>query len=212
MKIEKLAEDKIKITITIDDLAERNIDLYSFMYNSPESQDLFWDVMNEAEKEYGFNVDDSMIYVEASTSGGGNFTLIVTKAKEKTSAKVNTLRPSSINKENVKLKRKKMPSFMRDGIYKFESFEDVINFCSTFEDNRSVVDTKLYSYNGAYYMKAGIMPVTSIMEYATVIKYPILYESKLIEHGNVVIENDVLNVINSHFNNKKKRKKAKKAE
>ena len=55
MKIEKLAEDKLKITLTLDDLEARNIDLYSFMYNSPESQDLFWDVMSEAEKEYGFN-------------------------------------------------------------------------------------------------------------------------------------------------------------
>ena len=83
MKIEKLAEDKIKITITIDDLAARNIDLYSFVYNTPESQDLFWDVMNEAERELGFNVDDSMIYVETSTSGSESFTMIVTKTKEK---------------------------------------------------------------------------------------------------------------------------------
>ena len=111
MKIEKLAEDKIKITLTIDDLAARNIDLYSFMYNSPESQDLFWDVMNEAEKEYGFNVDDSMIYVEASTSGGGNFTLIVTKTKEKPTIKLNTTKQQHVNKESVKLKRKKNAIF-----------------------------------------------------------------------------------------------------
>ena len=76
-------------------LAARNIDLYSFMYNSPESQDLFWDVMNEAEKEYGFNVDDSMIYVEASTSGSGNFTFIVTKTKEKPIVKKEEIQPKT---------------------------------------------------------------------------------------------------------------------
>ena len=83
MKIEKLTENKIKITINIDDLAEKNIDLYSFMHNTPETQDLFWDILNKAEKECGFNVDNSMICVEASTSGAGNFVLIVTKTNEK---------------------------------------------------------------------------------------------------------------------------------
>ena len=43
---------KIKITLNIEDLNARNIDVQSFIYNSPESQDLFWDVMREAEKEY----------------------------------------------------------------------------------------------------------------------------------------------------------------
>lgn len=205
MKIEKLAEDKIKITITIDDLAARNIDLYSFMYNSPESQDLFWDVMNEAEKEYGFNVDDSMIYVEASTSGGGNFTLIVTKTKEKPSLKIATTKQQT-NKENVKLKRKKMPSFMKDGLYKFDSFDDICNFSKTV-DIRTIIDSKLYFLDGFYYLKAGIMPATSILEYSTVVKYPSIIEAKIAEHGKIIIENDVLEIIAKYFNKKKRKRK-----
>ena len=68
MKIEKINDNKIKITFNIDDLAEKNIDLYSFMHNAPETQDLFWDLISEAEKECGFNIDNSMIYVEVSSS------------------------------------------------------------------------------------------------------------------------------------------------
>lgn len=205
MKIEKLAEDKIKITITIDDLAARNIDLYSFMYNSPESQDLFWDVMNEAEKEYGFNVDDSMIYVEASTSGGGNFTLIVTKTKEKPVVKFNTSKQQA--KENIKLKRKKMPYFIKHGIFKFETFEDVCSYCKTV-DNNAVVNSSLYKMDDNYYLAAEIMPTTSILEYATIVKNPTLSLAKLMEYGNVIIESDVLSVINEHFNKKKRRRKS----
>lgn len=204
MKIEKLAEDKIKITITIDDLAARNIDLYSFMYNSPESQDLFWDVMNEAEKEYGFNVDDSMIYVEASTSGGGNFTLIVTKTKEKPVMRFNTSKQQA--KENVKLKRKKMPYFIKNGIFKFDNFEDICSFCKTL-DNKAVVDSTLYFMEDNYYLRAGVMPSTSILEYATIVKTPFLINAKLSEYGKVIIEKDVLAIINEHFNKKKRRKK-----
>ena len=58
MKIEKLTDDKLKITLSIDDLEERNINLHSFMYNSPESQDLFWELLQTAEKDYGFHIDD----------------------------------------------------------------------------------------------------------------------------------------------------------
>ena len=202
MKIEKIAEDKIKITITIDDLAARNIDLYSFMYNSPESQDLFWDVMNEAEREYGFNVDDSMIYVEASTSGGGNFTLIVTKTKEKPTIKLNPSK--STPKENIKLKRKKIPSYLKDGIYKFDSFEDICNFCKSV-DARAIVDSVLYKMNETYYLKSAIMPATSILEYATIVKYPELVEARIKEHGEVVISEKAVETINMYFNKKRKR-------
>lgn len=207
MKIEKLAEDKIKITITIDDLAARNIDLYSFMYNSPESQDLFWDVMNEAEKEYGFNVDDSMIYVEASTTGGGNFTLIVTKTKEKPTIKLSTTKPN-VNKESVKLKRKKIPSYLKDGLYRFESFEDICNFCKTV-DIRAVVDSVLYRLEDVYYLKSAIMPATSILEYATIVKYPELMEARIAEHGQIIIPENAVETINMYFNKKTKRTKKK---
>lgn len=203
MKIEKLAEDKIKITITIDDLQARNIDLYSFVYNSPESQDLFWDVMNEAEKEYGFNVDDSMIYVEASTSGSGNFTFIVTKTKEKPIVKFNTSKQA---RDVIKLKRKKIPYFIKNGLYKFDNFDDVCAFCKTADIN-SILDTKLYSYNENYYLKAGMMPATSILEYADIEKTSSLMESRLLEYGNLIIENDVVNTINNFFNKKKTRKR-----
>jgi len=71
MKIEKLNDNKLKITFSVEDLKARNIDVQSFIYNTPESQDLFWDVMQEAEKEFGFIVDESMVYVEASATASG---------------------------------------------------------------------------------------------------------------------------------------------
>lgn len=65
MKIEKLNENKIRITLNMDDLNERNIDFQSFMSNSIESQDIFLDMLNRAEKEVGFNTDDCKIMIEA---------------------------------------------------------------------------------------------------------------------------------------------------
>ena len=44
LQIEKLNENKIRITLNLDDLKENNIDLHSFMASSIETQDLFYNI------------------------------------------------------------------------------------------------------------------------------------------------------------------------
>lgn len=54
MKFEKLTENKIRVILNNDDLNQNNVDLHSFMANSIESQDLFYMVLEKAEKEIRF--------------------------------------------------------------------------------------------------------------------------------------------------------------
>jgi len=65
MRFEKVNEDKIRITLSYEDLIEKDIDFHSFMSNSIESQDLFFDMLNQAEKEIGFVTKDYLIRIEA---------------------------------------------------------------------------------------------------------------------------------------------------
>lgn len=197
MKIEKLNENKIKITFNIDDLAEKNIDLYSFMHNTPETQDLFWDILNEAEKECGFNVDNSMIYLEATTTGAGNFTLIVTKTNEKPSQHIT-------KKKTIKLKRKNPPLSFEENFYLFETFEDLCDFVSII-DTKHLEPNSLYRMNQKYYLKAFNMPYRNIIEYATICPTPSLLEAKLMEYGSLIMEEDALQKI-QHIFQKKTRK------
>ena len=161
MKIEKLNENKLKITLSIDDLEERNINLHSFMYNSPESQDLFMELLQEAEKECGFNVDDSMIYVEASTTGSGNFTLLVTKTSEKAplSEKISKIKDKP--KQNFRLKRKTTPLKSDNTIYVFETFDDICEFCKIC-DVTILHDNILYKMNDNYTVLPGHGEKTTI--------------------------------------------------
>lgn len=208
MKIEKLNENKLKITLSIDDLEERNITLHSFMYNSPESQDLFWELLQTAEKECGFNVDDSMIYVEASTTGSGNFTLLVTKTNENAPIVEKISKMKKQSKGNIKLKRKTMPIKAENSIYEFETFDDICEFCNIC-DTAILHNNTLYSMNEKYYLKIDYMPYNMILDYACISKNEKLLEAKLNEYGKVVIENDALQTIANYFNKKKKRKKNK---
>ena len=79
MKIEKINENKIKITLTVKDLEDRQLDFTSLKYNSPTTQKLFWEIMKEAEEECGFSASNSQLFIEAAAIKGGNFTLTITK-------------------------------------------------------------------------------------------------------------------------------------
>ncbi len=201
MKIEKLNENKIKVTFNIDDLAEKNIDLYSFMHNTPETQDLFWDILNEAEKECGFNVDNSMIYVEATTSGGGNFSLIVTKTNEKPSL-LSSINPT-YTKKSFKLKRKTVSINATQNIYQFDSFDDVCEYAQTVNLKRNN-NNILYSLANKYYLKLFTVPTNNILEYAAICQSPELLEAKILEYGKVVIKKNALQTISKYFCKKNK--------
>lgn len=200
MKIEKINENKIKITFNIDDLADKNIDLYSFMHNTPETQDLFWDLITEAEKECGFNIDNSMIYIEATTSGAGNFTLIVTKTNEKNIGHPVTKR------KNIKLKRKTSSIKINNNIFKFENFDDICEFAKVINTD-DLGSNSLYSMNDKYYLKTTSMPFSSILEYASISPSPNIIEAKINEYGTLIISEKALQTINNYFNKNKKRKK-----
>ena len=58
MKIEKLNENKIRVTFNNLDLKKNNMDVHSFMSNSIESQSLFLNILDEAEREVGFITDN----------------------------------------------------------------------------------------------------------------------------------------------------------
>ena len=164
MKIEKLNENKLKITLDINDLKKRNLDVKSFVSNTPESQDLFWDVMQEAEREYGFNVDESMVYVEAHISSTGNFTLIITKSKSAPSPVLHQkIKPTP---QSYKLKRKEFSDSFDNVLFEFASIEALRDFIeiANILNYQKVV---LYSLNEKFYLLVGNCFDKTILEYSS---------------------------------------------
>ena len=80
MRFEKLNDDKIRITLNREDLEKKDINLHDFMSSSIESQDLFFDMLNEAEKEIGFVTKNYQIRIEALAVASGDFIITVTRS------------------------------------------------------------------------------------------------------------------------------------
>ena len=120
MRIEKLNENKIRIFLNLEDLKEKNIDLHDFMSNSLETQDFFFDLLNKAESEVGFNTNNYKLMIEALASSDGNFVFTITRTIPESLAQTR----STVQKLKVK-RRTAIPNKLLS-IYSFDSFDE---FC-----------------------------------------------------------------------------------
>ena len=207
MKIEKLNENKIRIFLNSDDLKEKDIDIHTFMSNSIETQKIFLDMLEEAEKTVGFKIDNYKILIEAIALSNGNFVLTVTKSE-------NEKENEKHKYKNLHIKRKTTDLKNKDAIYCFSSFEEFCTFCNLFA-NESVVNRKtfckkcsLYLYNENYYLMLNdfnfSMDFTkiffnTIIEYASLVHNTNLFKGKIQEYGKSIIKNNALNVCLKYF-------------
>ena len=100
MKFEKLNENKIRITLTIQDLAEKEIDFHVFMSNSAEAQDVLLDMLEQAKKETGFDPEDYNLKVEALVMADTNFIFTITKLPPEEKSKISK-RKFTVKRKNI---------------------------------------------------------------------------------------------------------------
>ena len=82
MKIEKLSENQIRCTLTRADLAARNLRISELAYGSEKTQNLFREMVKQADYEYGFETENMPIMVEAIPVSADAIVLIITKIED----------------------------------------------------------------------------------------------------------------------------------
>ena len=138
MKFEKLTDTKIKIILSLQDMESNNLSMENVLSNSDDSQKLLDLIINKAEKELGFNPDDSQLLVEAVAPSNDECIFTITKISDD--------KICYSHQDN---------SF----IFKFDCFDDFINLCN-FLNNFSYLCLKeiskyfsLIYHNNTYYLK-----------------------------------------------------------
>ena len=208
MKIEKLTENKIRIIIDLDELSEKNIDVNSLIKNNDKAHVLFQTILNEAEKQVGFKVQNCKLLVEAFSTTDGYVVFTLTKYKNEAI--------SGNSSKKVRYRRKTLSTSYKNAIYKFNNFDEFCNFC-TYCNSSKLGDLKsfaknisLYEYRNFYYLvftninidyKYTNLFYTSISEFSNLISNSIILKSKLVEHGKVIFKaNAVVNGIKYFVN------------
>ncbi len=206
--MKNFGENKIRITLDMNDLAEKHIDFHEFMSNPINSQSFFLDVLDQAEKEIGFITKDCQIKLEALATSSGNFVLTVTRILP--SANTDSL------KRKVKVKRKSTSNIKCNNcaIFAFDTFDDFYDYGVSLTSNLSkkiedlIGNTKLYLYNNTYYLIIDKLPdnlefvklfSSSLLEFGKFVSDSNTYKNRIIECGEVVIKKHAILCCSNKF-------------
>ena len=82
MKIEKVNDHQIRCTLTRDDLAKRDLKITELAYGTDKAKELFQDMMQQANLQYGFDAEDTPLMIEAIPINSECIVLIITKVED----------------------------------------------------------------------------------------------------------------------------------
>lgn len=82
MKIEKISDTQIKVTLNHSDLIDRDLKLSELAYGSKKAQALFKDMMARANEEFGFETDNVPLMIEAVPLSTDSIMIVVTKVDD----------------------------------------------------------------------------------------------------------------------------------
>ncbi len=205
MRIEKINENVLRVTITMNDLEERNIDLGSLNYNSPAAQELFWDMMEKAEEEYGFASGESQLIFEASPENEDGFVVTITKVDaDGEFESIQKYIKSKYKNSELKQKKKKSKVCSTMKIYCFNNLDDVCKLAKRVISIYSG-DSSLFKCRDSYYLLLNGTSANSqtleitMSEYSVLVGNPGFFEGYLNEYGEKIIQDNAIETLNTYF-------------
>ena len=207
MKIEKISDNIIKVTISLNDLEERNIDIQSLTYNTSAAQELIWDMMEQAENQYGFDFSNANIVFEPASDLTEGFIITITQLDEDTDFdSFNKYVKKKLKKNGLVVKQKgRRIIYPVRIIYGFNSIEDILNIVDKLYSLYSG-ESYLYKMKNKYYLllkstKAiNYVQLESLLsEYGEKVFNTWFFDGYLNEHGQLMIEKGAIDVLNTYF-------------
>lgn len=183
MKIEKIAQNKIKITLFNEDLTKFNIDIRNLTSDSEEIRNVFWNILKQAQAETDFKIDGSQLMVEA-ISRPDSFVMIVTRTahdKKTVTAKTPVTKP--------------YPFF----VFAFSHLNDLKQACSEISPDFKG-ESILHKYKDEYYLSLNIYNAKkcdALSEYGREIKDVTAISGLLSEYGKLLIKEKAVENISS---------------
>jgi adapter protein MecA 1/2 len=207
MHIEKINDNKIKVTVNKEDIRIWNVSMKNLTENTPEAQDLFWFALRQAEKDVDFKVGSSQLLVEAHPSNSDGFIMIISKVDEKTNVfdLLEGGRKVPHSQMEIKIKRRTRKSQLVN-IFRFEDFEDLIG-CTEQIKNMFSGQSALFKYKDGFYLN--LMPYDNmnffetenlLLEYSKRVPGSLITEGILKEHGTEMIKENAIETILAYFN------------
>ena len=206
MYIERLDENKIKVTLCGDDIKMWNVDLKNFSENTAEAQDMFWYALKKAEQDVNFKVNqNSQLIVETTIEGDDGFVMYISRIDNETELADALVKAGKRAKQSEFKSRHKGRMYPLLRIFKFSDFEDLC--CGIKEIHELYIGkSRLLKYMGNFYLELlpqdnfGNFEMDNILsEFGEKAKRPLMLQGVLNEHGKLMIAADSENIIATIF-------------
>ena len=199
MKIEKLTEDKIRVIMNFKDL---KLDKNNFFENIVNSQSIFIDILEKAEKEVDFHTEGCKLLIEAFSTLEDIIVFTITKFSAN-----DTKSNKNSNKRKLIVKRRNNTPLLNNATYEFDNFDSFCDFCKSISNILDVHTQKiakkilLYKYNNKFYLilkdinynNSHIQKIfNTLSEFAKIKNFSNNFEFKLSEHGKLFIKNNAI--------------------
>ena len=128
MKVEKINENKIRITLTFEELERRQITLDDLEKDNLIARNLFLDLIEESNLDEDFIIDDSQLFIEACYDNNNLFIVTITKVDSIPELRRYALM-DNIQKKGYKRKsssRKIIDYRVESNIYSFSSLDTIL--------------------------------------------------------------------------------------
>ena len=208
MKIEKLTENKIRIIMNIQDIEKNTNDIHTFFDNIMNSQNLFLDILQKAEKEVDFHTEGCKLLIEAFSTLEDVIVFTITKYSSTENSSINTGDIlNNTSKRKLIVKRKTNTPSLRNAVYEFDNFDYFCDFCSSISKIENLNIDKLakkivlYNYQNKFFLifkdinfnDTYVHKVFNILlEFSTFQNFSANFEYKLTEHAKVYIKNNAI--------------------
>ena len=155
MRVERIARDKVRIFVSYDDLEERGIDRDEIWQNGKKVQELFWDMMETAYVEVGFEIAGP-IAVEAFTMPTEGVVVIVTRIPSIPGA------PMGDDDDDEQQGDDFSESLDTPLLFSFDDFENVVSVAHVLHDYG--LESSLYRFQQQYFLSIDDALITEMYQ------------------------------------------------
>ncbi len=208
MKIEKLTDNKIRIIMNMQDIEKNTNDIHTFFDNIMNSQNLFLDILQKAEKEVDFHTEGCKLLIEAFSTLEDVVVFTITKYSSTENSSINTGNVlNNTSKRKLIVKRKTNTPSLKNAVYEFDNFDYFCDFCNSISKIENLNIDKLakkivlYNYQDKFFLifkdinfnNTYVHKVFNILlEFSKFQNFSANFEYKLAEHAKIYIKNNAI--------------------
>jgi negative regulator of genetic competence, sporulation and motility len=204
MEIIMISDCKLKVMLGEEDLKQFEIKADQLDYSSTETTRMFWDILNRAKHETGFDTDGQRVLVQLYPSKQGGCEMLVTKIgllyseNEEESPKYNCGEKDNQKASRTKKEKRHMTDY---SAFSFDTVTSMINVCKRLCALGHIGESSSYICdNGKKYLLLSDIyddEYRPINEFSFILEYASPEDTKKLgyfisEHGKLIFENDAV--------------------